>query len=390
MRTGFGSSGEDGDPAARDAFNAKVNNYDDSEAELTVAEFAHLVLRVSQARLPPKRRGRDVAQQLVSLLEERVIPHAKRDALEFLRDALTADRRLRHVTHMYRHKLGALFRKHCGPVRGDRTDKTSRDHMSLRSFTELIKRSGLQEMLGVPLKELTLTFAQSQSESYSSFEGAVDTEMSYHELLEALLRLGVKHRAGPDGISGVQLPDAWLRDALVPVLEKLCGDLEGGRTKLSWKKLQRLISEENERLAEIKVGMMMEDFSVVPAGRPDLPPPPDEQVQWEMGAEAVFRRMLEALEREGDIEAGRQPPPAQLTFKPNAVARHSKLRNLGMAVRLGLRMGDAKAAGGLGSALTALKAMQDAPKPKITLTDLIKKEKSAPPPLMDVDVLAGL
>ena len=40
--------------------------------------------------------------------------------------------------------------------------------------------------------------------------------------------------------------------------------------------------------------------------------------------------------------------------------------------------------------MTALKAMQDAPKPKITLTDLIKKEKSAPPPLMDVDVLAGL
>ena len=29
--------------------------------------------------------------------------------------------------------------------------------------------------------------------------------------------------------------------------------------------------------------------------------------------------------------------------------------------------------------LAQLKAMQDAPKPKITLTDLIKKEKSAPP-----------
>ena len=69
--------------------------------------------------------------------------------------------------------------------------------MSLRSFTELLKRTGVQELAGVSLKELTLVFAQSQSEAYDSFEGAVDVEMSYGEFLEALLRLGVRHRAGP-------------------------------------------------------------------------------------------------------------------------------------------------------------------------------------------------
>lgn len=393
VRTGFGAASESGDPNAVAAFNAKVNNYDDSEAELTVAEFAHLLLRVSQARLPLKRRSKDVAAQFIAMMETFVLPNAKRDELAFLRDALTTDRQLRHVTYMYRHKLGAIFRKHCGPQRGDRSDKTRRDHMSLRSFTELLKRTGVQELAGASLKELTLAFAQSQSEAYDSFEGAVDVEMSYGEFLEALLRLGVRHRAGSDGIAGVQLPGGWLRDAMVPVMAKLCGEMEGGKTKLSWHRLQRLIMEENERLAEIKVGMMVEDFSVVPAGRPDLPPPPDEQVQWEMSTEAVFRRMLEALEREGDVEAGRQPAPAQLSFKPNAVARHSKLRNLGMAVRMGLRLGDGKAAGaggGLGGALAALKAMQDAPAPKMSIKDLIKKEKAAPPPLLDVNPLAGL
>ena len=65
----------------------------------------------------------------------------------------------------------------------------------------------------------------------------------------------------------------------------------------------------------------------------------------------------------------------------------------GMAVRMGLRLGDGKAAGsggGLGGALAALKAMQDAPAPKMSIKDLIKKEKAAPPPLLDVNPLAGL
>ena len=89
--------------------------------------FAHLLLRVSQARLPLKRRSKDVAAQFIAMVEEFVLPNAKRDELAFLRDALTTDRQLRHVTYMYRHKLGAIFRKHCGPQRGDRSDKTRRD-----------------------------------------------------------------------------------------------------------------------------------------------------------------------------------------------------------------------------------------------------------------------
>ena len=136
--------------------------------------------------------------------------------------------------------------------------------MSLRSFTELLKRTGVQELAGASLKELTLAFAQSQSEAYDSFEGAVDVEMSYGEFLEALLRLGVRHRAGSDGIAGVQLPGGWLRDAMVPVMAKLCGEMEDA--KLSWHRLQRLIMEENERLAEIKVGMMWRTSRSCPLG----------------------------------------------------------------------------------------------------------------------------
>ena len=178
---------------------------------------------------------------------------------------------------------------------------------------------------------------------------------------------------------------------MVPVMAKLCGEMEGGKTKLSWHRLQRLIMEENERLAEIKVGMMVEDFSVVPAGRPDLPPPPDEQVQWEMSTEAVFRRMLEALEREGDVEAGRQPARAARlqaqcgraplrAAQPGHGGAHgpSVGRRQGGGRRRRARWRARRAQGHAGRA------------PKMSIKDLIKKEKAAPPPLLDVNPLAGL
>ena len=115
--------------------SARINNFDDSQSELTVAEFAHLLLRVSQARQPSKMRRGHVAQSFTLMMEESVLPHAKRDTLAFLRDAMDIDKRLRHVLFMHRRKLGAVFRKYCGPTKGDRHDRTSRDKMSLQSFT---------------------------------------------------------------------------------------------------------------------------------------------------------------------------------------------------------------------------------------------------------------
>ena len=65
--------------------SAKINNFDDSATELTVAEFAHLLLRYSQARLPPRKRGRGVAKVFAAMMEENILPRAQRDTLAFVR-----------------------------------------------------------------------------------------------------------------------------------------------------------------------------------------------------------------------------------------------------------------------------------------------------------------
>ena len=90
--------------------SAKYNNFDDSEEELNIAEFAHLLLRVSQVRLPYKRQAKNVAKHFIAMMEEHVLPNAKRDTLAFLRETITTDKSMRHLVFMYRKKLQALFR----------------------------------------------------------------------------------------------------------------------------------------------------------------------------------------------------------------------------------------------------------------------------------------
>jgi len=202
----------------------KINRFEDSASELSVSEFAHLLLRVSQARLPHKKRFKNVAKHFTTMLEEHVLPNARRDQLAFLRDSFSTDKQLRHVVYMYRRKLSAVFRKNCGPLKGDRNDKTSRDHLSMRAFTSIISSSGLLKRFDLALKDVTLVFLQSQSEGYDQFDGAVDNEMNYNEFLESLLRLGVTHAGGA---SYLQTSLGSLREAILPVLDRV-GWLDGG------------------------------------------------------------------------------------------------------------------------------------------------------------------
>ena len=96
-----------------------------------------------------------------------------------------------------------------------------------------------------------------------------------------------------------------------------------------------------------------------PPPGPDQPLAPDEEAEWEMGDEATFLRMLEVLEREGDVAAGKQVADikewkaAKREYNPKAAAR---LKGLGLAVRMGVRgkagfagLGGLRALGGAGA-----------------------------------------
>jgi hypothetical protein len=146
--------------------------------------------------------------------------------------------------------------------------------------------------------------------------------MTYSEFLESLLRMGVQAAGGAEYLRS---KTGTLRDALLPTLVTIAGELEGASTKLNWERLQELIREEQQRVDAMKVDMMWDEFESASGTEPALP---DAQVQWHMGYEAIFRRMLDALEREGDREAGRaRDPPKRKNFL-----------SAGKAVRLGVSL----------------------------------------------------
>ena len=90
---------------------------------------------------------------------------------------------------------------------------------------------------------------------------------------------------------------------------------------------------------EWKLGMMWEEFETTADGQPKGMD--EKTIQW-MSAEAIFKRMLDALEREGDAEAGK-PSLASLrgpTFMGGFKKKNKpSLLNVGKAVRLGVKLG---------------------------------------------------
>ena len=84
------------------------------------------------------------------MMENIVLPGAKRDSMTYLREMLANDRQLRQVIYMYRRQVKSLFRRIAGPQkrsaesgrRGSLLDVTPKDHITLRTFAQLIKESG--------------------------------------------------------------------------------------------------------------------------------------------------------------------------------------------------------------------------------------------------------
>lgn len=132
-------------------------------------------------------------------------------------------------------------------------------------------------------------FLQSQSEDFGEFDGLVDTEMSYDEFIEALLRIGV-------GMRPCHGSFAALREAFLPMAVAVGGELEGGETKLSWYRLQELIKQEEARLEKTRVSLMWAQF-----GNADgLLPSGAAAEKAKLDPEAIFLRMLKELEKEGN------------------------------------------------------------------------------------------
>lgn len=364
----------------------------DSNTQLNCAEFAHCLLRMSQARLPPRKRGRDLPAQFAEMMESCVVPRAKQDGLASLRDAMKTNRPLRQLLFMHRHLLSELFRSMCGPARGVLRDRTSPTHISLHAFTQFVVESGLQGKADLALKQVTRIFLQSQSEAYETYSrrtGAVDSEMTCAELTEALVRIAVyaaaptttpnrvrgRHHSGDLGVASridaatgtgtIDVPNGdgaasntgigaarqgatsatradastadddkdnfALADAVLPILHHLFGELEGASLKLSWPRLQALLTAEEERLEAIRLDIMRAEFSA--DGIDSLHPPMSTAVSaWELSPEAVLRRCLESLEFDTERELGITPSPKQVRR-----SLRRSLAGVGMAARLGAR-----------------------------------------------------
>ena len=77
----------------------REENLQDSEAELTFAEFAELLLRIAAHR-KTKLKVSGLARSLHEMMEQHVLPHAQRDTMANLRGLMAKQRELRHVVYM--------------------------------------------------------------------------------------------------------------------------------------------------------------------------------------------------------------------------------------------------------------------------------------------------
>ena len=77
----------------------REENLQDSEAELTFAEFAELLLRIAAHR-KTKLKVSGLARSLHEMMEQHVLPHAQRDTMANLRGLIAKQRELRHVVYM--------------------------------------------------------------------------------------------------------------------------------------------------------------------------------------------------------------------------------------------------------------------------------------------------
>lgn len=144
-------------------------------------------------------------------------------------------------------------------------------------------------------------------------------------MVGAILRMAVLHYTRTFGRGS--LASLALHEVYEPCIALVAGDLEAKEIKLSWPRLEALIAEEEARMQEMRLKMMWDDFEAQPAGSEAgrRVVAKDAATEYFMSAEAVFKRMLEALEREGDAAAGARKPRRKGA---------GKLRGAGMATRL--------------------------------------------------------
>jgi len=215
-------------------------------------------------------------------MDTKVMPNAQKDKNAFLRDMLEEDKPLRLMTFMFRKKLGLLFKKSC--VKTDPQDPTPPGYMSLHMFSDCMSAANVP----LSLKDMSLIFLQSQSEDFEEFEGDVDTDMSYDEFLEAILRIGV-HLAGKS--SSLATDEMFHK-----VANMLVGELEGEKIKLSWQRYEELVELEKLRLEDEKVKYMWEQFE---AKEGDMSEGMKEILR-QLDPENMFKNLLPVLEAEGD------------------------------------------------------------------------------------------
>jgi len=176
-----------------------------------------------------------------ALMENHVIPYAVQDAGLHIREALSRNKRVRHVSYMYRKKVAGLFQKYVAvghkldEWRGIKVDKNS-NLLSIAAWFQMI--TDLDEF--IEPKDAALLFAQSQSEESDTYEEQ-DVEMSEFEFTEALLRIAEKRHAN----ESLEMHKMFLE-----LLLKLFGRLDGHDVKLDYSRIEDYIQDARQKFNE--------------------------------------------------------------------------------------------------------------------------------------------
>ena len=174
----------------------RANNDPDTDTDLTVAEFIHMLLRCAKLRAPEE----SLSAAFAMMMDYCVMPHAQKDPMAFLRDVLEEDQKLRLFTYMFRKKLGLFFKRAC--VKTETSDPTPDGCMSLAMFSSALVACSVP----LSLKDTALIFLQSQSEDFEEFEGDVDTDSERWAVAWESLRATLSSSAATSSALSSALP----------------------------------------------------------------------------------------------------------------------------------------------------------------------------------------
>ena len=153
---------------------------------LTTTEFVEAVVRVAHGFYRPRMKGSPLIDCLRRVMEDHIVPFAKRSDAEAFRKKL-ASPELRGVFQRHGDRLKALFDKYSKADDSDMHEDRAAETMNLKEFMQLMKD---KKLLGTHLPHKTVqTLFQNVQNDDAAFEEEdddMDAEVDYDEFVESV------------------------------------------------------------------------------------------------------------------------------------------------------------------------------------------------------------